>query len=127
MSDPGLVEIWADRFALLGDPSRLSLLVAIRRAGSICVSDLATATGLKPPTVSQALRLLRAHQVVQSRRDGHRMCYELIDHSVVALLDHMSATMSADPGRAVQEGLRSHRTNHARQPAAGAAGVAGAI
>lgn len=95
-----LVELWADRFALLGDPSRLTLLLAIRRAGSICVSDLAEVTGLKAPTVSHALRLLRAHQVVQAERDGHRMCYELTNHHMNALLEYVDGTPAADPGRA---------------------------
>lgn len=87
MNDSIGVRTWATRFALLGDPSRLTLLLLIRRAGSICVSDLATASGLKPTTVSQALRLLRVNGVVRAHRDGHQMYYELTDHHTRTLLD----------------------------------------
>lgn len=38
MDDPTGIRAWADRFALLGDPSRLMLLLVIHRAGSICVT-----------------------------------------------------------------------------------------
>jgi DNA-binding transcriptional ArsR family regulator len=89
MTLPGDVQEWADAFALLGDPSRLALIVTIRRDGPICVSDLADATGLKRTTVSHALRLLRAHDVVRARRSGHLMNYEITEHPLTALVDHV--------------------------------------
>lgn len=96
MSHPPHVTSWAARFALLGDPSRLMLLLTIHRDGPICVSNLAEATGLKHTTVSHSLRLLRAHDLVHAERDGHRVCYRLADHSANALLDHVLAPES-DP------------------------------
>jgi DNA-binding transcriptional ArsR family regulator len=81
---------WAERFALLGDLSRLHLLLTIRDDGPICVTDLAAATGLKAPTVSQALRLLRAHDMVAARRDGRTKLYELTDSHVDLLLEHLA-------------------------------------
>jgi DNA-binding transcriptional ArsR family regulator len=66
MTNPAHVRSWANGFALLGDPGRLALLVTIRRDGPICVSDLAEATGLKPTTVSYALRLRGAHELVRA-------------------------------------------------------------
>ncbi|MGH3765209.1 MAG: ArsR/SmtB family transcription factor [Pseudonocardiaceae bacterium] len=80
---------WAEVFALLGDPSRLALLVAIRRAGRICVSDLAAATALKEATVSQALRLLRSRGAVVADRDGRLVRYALADDHVAELIDRV--------------------------------------
>jgi ArsR family transcriptional regulator, lead/cadmium/zinc/bismuth-responsive transcriptional repressor len=80
---------WVSRFALLADQTRLALLLCIRRTGEICVSDLAAATGVKDSTVSQALRLLRAHGVVTTRRDGRVIYYQLADESIGALLDQV--------------------------------------
>jgi DNA-binding transcriptional ArsR family regulator len=80
---------WVSRFTLLADQTRLALLLCIRRAGEICVSDLAAATGVKDSTVSQALRLLRAHGVVTTRRDGRVIHYQLADESIGALLDQV--------------------------------------
>ncbi|HTF53451.1 MAG TPA: helix-turn-helix domain-containing protein, partial [Pseudonocardia sp.] len=58
-------------------------------AGEICVSDLAAATGVKDSTVSQALRLLRAHGVVTTRRDGRTIYYQLTDEVLPALLGQL--------------------------------------
>ncbi len=78
---------WVKRFALLADPTRLTLLLCIHRAGEICVTDLAAAAGVKDTTVSQALRLLRAHAVVTARREGRVVYYHLDDEAIAALLD----------------------------------------
>ena len=74
-------------FKLLGDPTRSRLLYALLEAGELCVCDLAAATGLMEATVSQALRLLRASQVVAARREGRLMYYRLADAHVRMLLD----------------------------------------
>jgi ArsR family transcriptional regulator, lead/cadmium/zinc/bismuth-responsive transcriptional repressor len=83
------ITLLAQRFAILGDPSRLALLLAIRGAGPISVSDLAVATDLNDTTVSQALRLLRAAGVVGADRDGRVLRYHLTDETVLALLDQI--------------------------------------
>jgi DNA-binding transcriptional ArsR family regulator len=85
------VRSWADRFSLLADPGRLALLLALHRAGPIAVSDLAVATGMKDPAVSQALRLLRAAGVVQGEKDGRVVRYRVVDDQTAALLEHCTA------------------------------------
>jgi DNA-binding transcriptional ArsR family regulator len=77
---------WSERFMLLADPNRLCLLLAIQAAGPISVSDLAVATGMNDTTASQALRLLRAHGLVTSERDGRVVRYRLADLLVADLL-----------------------------------------
>lgn len=74
-------------FKLLGDPTRSRLLYALLEAGELCVCDLAAATGMLETTVSQSLRLLRASQVVTSRREGRLVYYRLADAHVRMLLD----------------------------------------
>ena len=80
------VQVRAKTFAVLGDPTRLTLLIAIKAAGPISVSDLAAATGLNDTTVSQTLRYLRAAQVVTTERDGRVIRYQLADGPVAALV-----------------------------------------
>lgn len=92
LSDHPALARWAEVFALLGDPSRLALLVCIRRAGRICVSDLAAATALKEATVSQALRLLRSRGAVIADRDGRVVRYSLADDLVTTLVDRVTTT-----------------------------------
>jgi DNA-binding transcriptional ArsR family regulator len=86
LGDPEAVASWAQRFSLLADPGRLSLLVSIRAAGPISVTDLAVATGMNDTTVSAALRLLRAAGVVAAQRDGRVIRYSLADEETGALL-----------------------------------------
>lgn len=74
-------------FALLGDPTRLTILTCIRAAGPISVSDLAVATGINDTTVSQTLRHLRAAEAVVAERDGRVIRYQLADGPAAALLD----------------------------------------
>jgi DNA-binding transcriptional ArsR family regulator len=76
----------ADMFGLLADSGRLRLMTSLLEAGELCVCDLAAATGMGESTVSHALRLLRAHGVVQVRRAGRMSYYRLADSHVRRLL-----------------------------------------
>jgi ArsR family transcriptional regulator, lead/cadmium/zinc/bismuth-responsive transcriptional repressor len=86
IGEPSELSAWVSRFALLGDQTRLMVLLAIAEAGPISVTDLATATGVHDTTVSQCLRLLRATGVVQGRRDGRVVLYVLTDSEIGQLL-----------------------------------------
>lgn len=90
LDDTESVRARAQRFAVLADPTRLTLLTCIGAAGPISVSDLAAATGLNDTTVSQALRYLRATQIVSTERDGRIIRYQLADNPVSALLQQES-------------------------------------
>ncbi|MDJ0346145.1 metalloregulator ArsR/SmtB family transcription factor [Streptomyces sp. H10-C2] len=91
IGEPGRVRALADRFALLADPGRLALLLALHVAGPMAVTDLAVATGMKDPAVSQALRLLRAAGVAVGDRDGRIVRYRVVDDEISALLGHYAA------------------------------------
>ncbi|WP_441247291.1 ArsR/SmtB family transcription factor [Kitasatospora sp. McL0602] len=88
IGDAGHVRSWAERFALLADPGRLALLLALHETGPLAVSDLAVATGMRDPAVSQALRLLRAGGLVEGERDGRIVRYRLVDMSIAEVLEH---------------------------------------
>lgn len=87
IGDRAAVDAWAARFALLADPGRLSILLAVRHAGPISVSDLAAATGMSDTAVSQSLRLLRNQGWVAPRRDGRVIRYVLTDEVTGGLLE----------------------------------------
>jgi ArsR family transcriptional regulator, lead/cadmium/zinc/bismuth-responsive transcriptional repressor len=92
LADPAAVRAWAERFALLGDPTRLRILLCIRAAGPISVSDLAVAVDLNNDTVSQTLRLLRASHAVTTQRDGRIVRYQLEDPAIVDLVSQAAST-----------------------------------
>ena len=86
VADRDEIERWAERFALLSDPSRLALLHAIHCYPGIRVSEMAEITDMVESTVSHALRLLRSAGWVTSTRDGRAMRYTLADDAAHRLL-----------------------------------------
>ena len=91
---PEAIRARAADFAVLADPTRLALLTCIGAVGPISVSDLVAATGLNDTTVSQALRHLRAAQIVTSERDGRVIRYQLTGHPVSAIIASQQVTVS---------------------------------
>jgi DNA-binding transcriptional ArsR family regulator len=93
----------ADVFALLGDPSRLRILTALAEGGEMCVCDIAASTGMSESATSHALRLLRAHRIVEPRRAGRMQYYRLADAHVRLLIDvalsHTQHTDAVHPER----------------------------
>ncbi|MTD57260.1 ArsR/SmtB family transcription factor [Amycolatopsis pithecellobii] len=89
LGDRAVVQQWAERFSVLADPSRLTLLVCIHYAGEIAVTDLAAVAGMTDTAVSQALRLLRAHGLVTGHRTGRIVRYRLADATVHELIHHV--------------------------------------
>jgi DNA-binding transcriptional ArsR family regulator len=85
--DAGRIELadTAEIFGLLSDPGRLRMLAVLMDTES-SVGRLADLAGLSESGASHALRLLRAHRIVQARRDGRMVYYRLADEHVRQLL-----------------------------------------
>lgn len=75
------VEALAATFKVLGDPTRVRILLALS-ARELCVCDLAEIFDVTPSAVSHQLRLLRHHRLVRPRRDGKLVYYSLDDDHV---------------------------------------------
>ena len=92
VAEDELVQL-ADMFRLLGDPTRLRVLVACL-ASPLSVSEIAATLGLTLSLVSHHLRLLRAARLVRSQRQGRQVFYEAADAHVSSvitdLLEHIS-------------------------------------
>ena len=83
--DEDRLERLALTFKVLGDPSRLRIVMALR-GGEMCVCDLAALAGISESAVSHQLRRLRDLALVRRRRDGQILYYSLDDDHVAALL-----------------------------------------
>ena len=95
LGDPAEITAWARRF----------LLLAIRAAGPVSVSDLAAAAGISDATVSQTLRHLRASGTVTTERDGRIIRYQLHDHVISDLLTQVTPPAAATaPGQGLGAG-----------------------
>jgi DNA-binding transcriptional ArsR family regulator len=62
-------------FGLLSDPTRLGILATLAK-GPQNVTSICEALGLKQPTVSHHLKLLRMERLVRSSRQGKSVVYE---------------------------------------------------
>jgi len=89
--DDPVAEI-ADVFRLLGDPTRLRILLACLNEPR-AVGDIADALEVSPSLVSHHLRLLRAARLVRAERRGREVHYVAADEHVrcilVDMIDHV--------------------------------------
>jgi DNA-binding transcriptional ArsR family regulator len=98
------IELQAKLFRGFADPSRLSILEALRD-GEHTVSDLVQTTGLTQPNVSNHLSCLRDCGLVTVRQQGRFAYYSLSDERVAQLL-LMAEELLAEVARGVYECTR---------------------
>jgi len=72
-------------FKLLGDPTRVRIVMALM-GGEMCVCDLAALTGVSESAVSHQLRRLKDLALVKNRRDAQTLYYSLDDEHVSDLI-----------------------------------------
>lgn len=90
LGDASAAEVIAGIFAVLADPTRMRVVMALGGA-ELCVTDLAAATGVNRTTISHQLRVLRGHRLVRRRRQGKVVYYALDDDHVMALVSMATA------------------------------------
>lgn len=83
--DESDIERLALAYKIMGDPTRLKIIMALR-GGEMCVCDIAAFLGLSESAVSHQLRRLRESSLVRSRRDGQILYYSLDDDHVLDLV-----------------------------------------
>jgi DNA-binding transcriptional ArsR family regulator len=76
----------AEFFKALAHPLRIQVLDELR-AGPLSVGQLRERTGAEQSTLSQQLGVLRAHNLVCTRRKGTMVNYEIRDPAIWMLLD----------------------------------------
>lgn len=81
------IDLVAERFRTLGEPTRLILLDQLRRGQERSVNELVDATGAGQANVSKHLQILLAAGFVSRRKDGTTVYYQLADPTVFQLCD----------------------------------------
>jgi len=84
--DPAMLERASRTLRTLAHPVRLKM-VEILIEEPVSVGDLAEAVNLPPAAVSQHLGLMRANRVVQGKRRGRQMYYEVVSPQAHYLID----------------------------------------
>lgn len=78
----------AEIFRLLGDPTRLRILVCCLKQPRN-VAAIAAAVGASPSLVSHHLRLLRAGRLMRADRHGRQVFYAAADAHVRSIVNDM--------------------------------------
>lgn len=90
------MKLWDDRIyqlhaavcKALGHPARMKVLDLLRE-GEECVCRLAPQVGVTESNMSQLLAALRRAGLVDTRRDGHVIYYQVRDERIFDVLDRM--------------------------------------
>jgi DNA-binding transcriptional ArsR family regulator len=88
-SEDTIVQL-ADMFRLMGDPTRLRIILVCLDA-PISVGDIATRLSLSASLVSHHLRLLKAARVLRAERRGKQIFYSALDAHISCVVDDMVA------------------------------------
>ena len=70
---------------VLANEDRLLLLCQLTQ-GAACVSELEELLGIRQPTLSQQLGVLRKEGIVATRREGKKIFYQVVGGPALALL-----------------------------------------
>jgi len=71
---------------VLANEDRLLLLCQLSQ-GEMCVGDLEETLGIRQPTLSQQLGVLRNEGVVSTRREGKNVFYSIADAKLLKVLE----------------------------------------
>ena len=84
-AEPDEIEVLAELFHQMADPTRLLLLMSMFN-GEKCVCEMAEQTEVSVSAVSHQLRSLRMARLVRNRREGRHVFYSLDDDHVRELV-----------------------------------------
>ena len=87
--------ILAETFRLLGDPTRLRILLFCLNVPK-AVGDIAESLGLSQTLVSHHLRLLRGARLVRGERQSRQGFYQVADAHVSDMLIDMASHIGED-------------------------------
>jgi DNA-binding transcriptional ArsR family regulator len=82
-----LIEHVAERFRVLGDATRLSILRLLRERGELNVGEICQALESSQANISKHLRTLSIAGIVARRREGTAAYYKISDPSITKLCD----------------------------------------
>jgi DNA-binding transcriptional ArsR family regulator len=106
----------AETAALVGDPARANMLLALMDGRALTAGELARAAGITPQTASGHLARLGAAGLVAVQRQGRHRYHRLASAAVANLLESLMevAQSGAGPRRVVRTGPREAAMREAR-------------
>jgi DNA-binding transcriptional ArsR family regulator len=87
-----LAELIAQRFRVMGEPTRIRILDRLR-AGEASVQDLTAALGSSQQNVSKHLGVLAQAGIVGRRKEGNLSLHRIVDDSVFELCEQVCGSL----------------------------------
>ncbi|WP_236791613.1 helix-turn-helix transcriptional regulator [Amycolatopsis sp. GM8] len=117
----------AEVAAVLAEPSRAAMCLALLDGRAWTVGELAKAAGVGPSTASEHVTKLRASGFVTGAKQGRHSYVRIAGPRVAELIEHLAQHAGHRPVRGLKESLRARRLAFARtcyDHVAGTLGVA---
>lgn len=112
--------------ALIGDPARANMLLALMSGAALTVTELGQEAGVGVSTASAHLARLQDGALVSMRKSGRHKYFKLASDEVASLLEHMMGLAASGGHMRSRPGPRDPALRHARvcyNHLAGAMGV----
>lgn len=100
--------------ALLAEPARAALVLAVIDDGPLPASELAARAGIAPSTASEHLARLVDGGFLTTTKSGRYRYYELADPAVAAAVEALALVAPQPPVRSLRDATRSELVRYAR-------------
>jgi DNA-binding transcriptional ArsR family regulator len=100
--------------ALLAEPARASLVVALTEQEELPASALAAHAGIAPSTASEHLRRLAEGGFVVARKNGRHRYFSLADPAIADAVEALAIVAPQPPVRSLRDATRSELIREAR-------------
>lgn len=100
--------------ALLAEPARAALVVALTEHDALPASELAARAGVAPSTASEHLRRLVEGGFLASRKNGRHRYFSLADPAVADAIEALAIVAPQPPVRSLREATKSELIRSAR-------------
>ena len=89
-----VVQLIADRFAVLAEPMRIKILDYLRDRDEASVLEIATVLGAGHANVSRHLNVLHRAEIVGRRKAGTKAMYRIVDLGVLRLCEEVCGAIT---------------------------------
>ena len=100
--------------ALVGDPARSNMLMALMTGRALTASELAVQAGITPQTASSHLAKLEAGGLIEQEKQGRHRYYRLSDPDVAGLLEGLEGVAARAGHMRVRTGPKDPALRRAR-------------
>ncbi len=100
--------------ALIGDPARANMLLALMGGQALTAGELASAASISPQTASGHLAKLCEEHLLSVEKQGRHRYFRLASHEVAQVMESLMSLTAQDQTRTVRTGPKEQALRQAR-------------